>query len=95
MSAPIELKTGDLVAVTPEQFKDILIAGKKKAKKPSTAKKPSPAKKGRKKSVSDSSTDYCFNCKSLTPNKNSEFNAPYRCSNCGVCGNAKKAFVNP
>jgi hypothetical protein len=90
---PIDLKTSEVVQVTPEKFSELLVAGKKDIKKKKDKKKPLPPK--RSKSVGKKSNDYCFECKSLTENKGTVVNSPYRQSKCASCGSDKKAFVNP
>ena len=89
--APIDLKTNDIVQVSLETFGELL-AGKKTTKK--TAKKVA-KKTGGRKAGDKNLNDYCFGCKSLTVNKGSVINAPYRLSKCADCNEDKKAFVNP
>lgn len=94
---PMDLKTVDIVQVSPDKFSEMLIAGKKT--KASASKEASTNEKKRSKSKPASAkraeTDYCFDCKSLTQNKSTVVNSPYRLSKCAKCNSDKKAFVNP
>jgi hypothetical protein len=90
--SPIELKTSEVVEISPEKFNEIFVAGK--AKKGKQTKSKSLPKK-RSQSKSRKMSDYCFNCKSLTENVDTSLNGSYRLSKCSNCKLDKKAFVNP